>query len=130
MGNSQGKIRKLKKSIENGGYGKLIIRRSKSQQGVDTRIDRLSGEFQKNGNSEESPELERERYQDSGGLGEMWTGVNIWIITQFRKGRGGLKKKREKAPKKTEKKRKSKPSEVRNSESPLSLLLNFIPCHP
>ena len=41
---------------------------------IDTRINRLSGEFQKNESSEESHELGREWYQNSGGLGEMLPG--------------------------------------------------------
>ena len=83
MGNSQGKIRQLKKEIEKGEFKGLIIDRSKSQQEVETQIDRLSDEFQKknknkkkkkqkNARPGEIRELERDVGRNSGGLGEMF----------------------------------------------------------
>ena len=47
MENSQCKIKKLKKEIEKGEFGRLIICRSESQQDIDTQLDRWSGEFRK-----------------------------------------------------------------------------------
>ena len=69
MQNSQGEIRKLKKEIEKGGYKELIFGRPKTHHGVYTQIGRLAYEFQMRESSEESHELEREEYPDSGGLG-------------------------------------------------------------
>ena len=60
MKNSQCEIRKLKKEIEEGGFNGLIMGRSKSQQEIDTRIDRLGDEFRKREISGRIHELERE----------------------------------------------------------------------
>ena len=67
MKNPQGKIRKLKREIEKGEFGGLIIDRSQAQQDVDTQIDRRGGEFEKKESSAEIHELERDGSRNSGG---------------------------------------------------------------
>ena len=49
---SQGKIKKLKQEIEKWVFNGLIIDRSKSQEQIDTKIDRLSDEFRKTESSD------------------------------------------------------------------------------
>ena len=68
MKNSQGRIKKLKKSIAKGEFRGSIIDRAKSQQGIDTQIDQLDGEFQKKTErSAGMSELERGGYPYSDG---------------------------------------------------------------
>ena len=50
-------------------YKEFIIERTKSQRDIDTQIDRVDDEFQKNGSSEERHELGIEEYRNSGGRG-------------------------------------------------------------
>ena len=64
--NSQGGIRRMPNDLERSGYKEFIIDRAKSQQDIDTKIDRIDDEFRKNESSEESHELEREEYQNTG----------------------------------------------------------------
>ena len=45
--------------------------RSRSQPGIDMHVDRIADDLQKNGNSEESHELERAGHQNSGSWGDM-----------------------------------------------------------
>ena len=52
----------------------FIIGRTKSQQEIDTPIDRMGGELRKNESSEESHELEREEYRDTAESGELLHG--------------------------------------------------------
>ena len=57
--------------LEKIGFKDFIIGRAKSQQEIDTQIDRLGDEFQTNESSEESHESGREEYQDADELGGM-----------------------------------------------------------
>ena len=52
----------------------MIVDWSKSQQEIDTQIDRLADEFRKNESSDEIHELERDGGRNSGGSGEMMPG--------------------------------------------------------
>ena len=69
MKNAQGEIRKLKKEIEKGEFGGLIIDRAKSQQEIDTQIDRLADGFRTKESSDGIHELGRDGSHNSGGLG-------------------------------------------------------------
>ena len=68
------KISKQNKEIEKWEFGELIIGRSDSQQGIDTQIDRLAGEFRKNESPDGIHELERDCGRNSGGLGGILPG--------------------------------------------------------
>ena len=46
-------------------FNDSVMGRAKSQQAIDTQIDRLAGELQKNESSEEIHELESEGYRDA-----------------------------------------------------------------
>ena len=72
-------ISKSKKEVEKEEYKGFIIDRSRYRPEIDTQIGRIAGEFQKNENAEESHELEREGYQNSGTWGATLLGVRIWI---------------------------------------------------
>ena len=74
MKNLQGKIRNLKKEIEKWEFEGLVVDLSKSQQGIDTQIDRLAGEFRKNESPDGIHELERDCGRNSGGLGGILPG--------------------------------------------------------
>ena len=50
----------------------MIIGRSRSQQEVDTQIDRLADEFQKTESSDGIHELERDGDRNPEGLGEVF----------------------------------------------------------
>ena len=50
----------------------MIIGRSKSQQEIDTQIDRLADEFQKTESADGSHELERDGDRNPAGLGEVF----------------------------------------------------------
>ena len=66
------KIRKLKSESGKRELIGLIIGRSKSQQGIDTGIDRLGDGFRKKEISDEIHELERDGDQNYGGLRGIW----------------------------------------------------------
>ena len=55
----------------------MIVGQSKSQQEIDTQIDRVADEFRKGGSSEEIHELGRDGDRNSGGLGDIRRGG--WI---------------------------------------------------
>ena len=59
----------MNKEVEEAEYKEFIIGRSKSHQEIDTQIDRIADEFQKNENSEESYDLQGEGYRNYGGWG-------------------------------------------------------------
>ena len=59
----------MKNDLGKSEYTDFIIDRAKSQQWVDTQIDRIGDEFQKNESAEERHELEREEYRNTGGWG-------------------------------------------------------------
>ena len=69
---SQGGIKKLKREIERGEFGGLIVDRSKSQQEIDTQTDRLSGEFRKTESSDGIHEFGRDGNRNPEGLGEVF----------------------------------------------------------
>ena len=68
-------IKRTKTDLEKSEFKDFIIDRTKSQQEIDTQIDRLADEFQKDESSEESHELAREEYQDAEDLGGMLPGA-------------------------------------------------------
>ena len=65
----------MKIDLEESEFNDFIIARAKSHHEIDTQIERLADEFQKNESSDESSdeshELEREECQDATGLEEM-----------------------------------------------------------
>ena len=66
-----GEIRKFKKEIAIGEFKGFVVDRSKSQQEIETQIDRLADEFRKKASSDEIHEKERDGDQNYGGLGEI-----------------------------------------------------------
>ena len=71
-----------------GEFEGMVVGLPKSHQVIVARIDRLAVEFRKNGIPGGIRELERDGDQNSGDWGKYGRGVNIWIITPFRKYRG------------------------------------------
>ena len=67
--------RQIKERCGKSEYKEFIIDIAKSQQYIDTQIGRISDEFQKNESSEESHELEREEYRNTGGWGGISPGA-------------------------------------------------------
>ena len=65
--NSQWGVRKSNNELGKGEYREFVIDRSISQKEIDTMIDRIADEFQKNESSAESYELGIEEYQNSVG---------------------------------------------------------------
>ena len=71
--NSQGKQENEERFGESE-YKGFIIDRAKPQQEIDTQIDRMDDGLQKNESPEESHELEREEYRNTGGGGKFHRG--------------------------------------------------------
>ena len=69
--NSRIRIGRMENDLGKREFKDYIIGRAKSQQEMDTQIDRMADEFRKNESSEEIHELEREGYRDDEELGEM-----------------------------------------------------------
>ena len=57
----------MKNDLGRSGYKEFIIDRAKSQQEIATQIDRISDEFQRDESSEESYDVERGEYRNTGG---------------------------------------------------------------
>ena len=64
----------MKNDIEKSEFKDFVTDRTKSQQEIDTQLDRSDGGFQKNESSGGSRKLEREEYQDDEALGGNDTG--------------------------------------------------------
>ena len=105
MKDHHGKIRKLKNAIERGDLKGFTIDRSKSQQEIDTQVDRLAGEFQVKESFEEIHELERDGGGNYGGLREMLPVDQYLDRPPFRKLRGKMRRKRGTTPKKRRRER-------------------------
>ena len=57
----------MKNDLGRSGYKEFIIDRAKSHHAIDTQIDRISDEFQRDESSEESYDVERGEYRNTGG---------------------------------------------------------------
>ena len=90
----------------------MIIDRSESQREIDTQIDRLDGEFQKNASAAESHELERAAFQNSGDWGEMLPGHEYMDSHPIPKGVCGVRKKRGTTTEKRKQKKRNESLEV------------------
>ena len=65
-------------------YKAFIIDHAEFQQDIDTQIDRVADEFQKDESSEASHELEREEYRNTGDGKKYCLVVEIAIAAPFR----------------------------------------------
>ena len=113
MKNLKGRNKKLKKEIEKGEFGGLIIGRSKSQQAIDTKIDQLAEEFQKAEGPGEIPELGSE-------------GVNIlrgWVMFSRKVKKAGSP--HSEMTDRDEKEKEERPKKKRERANPLEVELEL-----